>query len=433
MRLSQFLWMFFAIVMLAVLLWLLLYLYERFKDKPPVVEDKELCVKQHREHGDHVCDQVVTDYSDLTPEQRALAETRLTAAGFRKIKDCLCNTIALWDASAVEDIDLNDQTQTAKDKAGIQNDSLKVGFNLVIAFPPVTREFRVTQEGDFNKPDPSVPKPRKVLAAIIDTGIDPNHPMLQPFLWNNPAPGAGCLSGDVYGYDFLHNQSNPIDSNGHGTHLAGILALNFPDSIGLEIMALKFHDGTNGLLFDAICAMHYAIDKGAQIINLSWGYNSANKDALLENALKRAQDKGILVTASAGNEGQDNSAPPHWPSNFSADFDNFVAVASNDGVGALSSFSNRSATLVNLAAMGEWVTSTYLNNQYADMRGTSMSAAQVSRTFALLRAMHPSEPHQKLMNCVLGSVYVPPAPLPVSTGGILNDTSAINACMPPTM
>ncbi|MEN9724274.1 MAG: hypothetical protein RJB38_2260, partial [Pseudomonadota bacterium] len=146
----------------------------------------------------------------------------------------------------------------------------------------------------------------KVVVAVIDTGIDANHPALKPYLWKDPS----ISDRSVYGWDFLRNQPNPQDDLGHGTHIAGIIGgARLPSegisgvAPGVSIMALKYYSEANTgevNLANSIKAMHYAIDHGAKIMNFSGGGPEFSEEEYL--ALRKAEARGVLVVCAAGNE-----------------------------------------------------------------------------------------------------------------------------------
>src|SRR5208337_4025299 len=144
----------------------------------------------------------------------------------------------------------------------------------------------------------------------------------------------------ISGYDFANNDGTPEDDSGHGTKVCGILGAVGNNGIGIAgvdwdiniaIMPVKFmklndNGQTTGNLSDAVNAIYYAVDHGAQIINASWGFYESSSS--LDDAIAYAKSKGVLFVASAGNNGQDNDTSVHYPSN--CPYDNVIAVAAMD-------------------------------------------------------------------------------------------------------
>jgi len=206
-----------------------------------------------------------------------------------------------------------------------------------------------------------------VVVAVLDSGVDYNHPDLAANIWTNPGeiPGNGVdddgngFIDDVNGWDFVDNDNNPMDTADHGTHVAGTIAATGNNSTGItgvtwtaNVMVLKFIDTTgSGTVADEVAAIDYAIANGANIINASFGsfaFSDSEKDAI-----SRAGPASILFVAAAGNESWDNDADPlikNYPSSY--DLDNIIAVAASDQNDNLASFSNFGATTVDVAAPG---------------------------------------------------------------------------------
>jgi subtilisin family serine protease len=215
-----------------------------------------------------------------------------------------------------------------------------------------------------------------VKIAIVDTGVDLDHPDLAPRI--------------LPGYDFVNGDSVAQDDEGHGTMVAGIAAAATDNGIGVagvawnaSIMPLKVLDETGaGWDFDIARAITWAADSGAQVINLSLG--GPDNSITLYDAIDYARKKGVVVVAAAGNEG----APIFSYPGVYAD----VAVAATDGVGDAAWFSN-SGYWVDLTAPGIDITSTALASgpaeAYASGAGTSFASPIVAGVAALVRAQHP--------------------------------------------
>jgi len=239
----------------------------------------------------------------------------------------------------------------------------------------------------------------EVVVAIIDSGVDLNHPDLKDNLWTNPGEVNGKANADndgngykndVHGYDFYYGKGDPTDETGHGTHVAGIIAAlkNGFGSIGVapnvKIMPLRFIGPSgSGSTSDAIDAIDYAIKMGAKVISASWG--NSGYSSYLADAVKRAQDAGIIFVAAAGNQGRNTVNSPYYPGSY----DGVISVASSNQNDKLSSYSNYGSN-VTIAAPGDQIFSTYLNDGYTTLSGTSMAAPQISGAVALALSKNQS-------------------------------------------
>jgi thermitase len=212
-----------------------------------------------------------------------------------------------------------------------------------------------------------------VLVAVVDTGIDYNHPDLNP----NYIP---------LGYDWVNNDSDPMDDHGHGTHVAGIIAAALSNGIGIAglaqvgIMAEKVFDSW-GVGFDSWIAKGIidATDKGAKIICMSLGGYFSSET--LHNAVKYAYDHGVLLVAAAGN---DAANAPLYP----AYYEEVIAVAATDQDDSPAYFTNF-GPWIELSAPGVSIYSTFLDNTYRYASGTSMAAPHVVGTAALMLSQFP--------------------------------------------
>lgn len=268
-----------------------------------------------------------------------------------------------------------------------------------------------------------------VVVAIVDSGIRLTHRDLAPNLWRNPREIAGNgldddgngLVDDVYGINAVGspNTTNVTDDVGHGTHVAGIIGAVGNNGLGVagvawrvQLMACKFLDSTgNGYISDAVECFDYARLNGAKIINASFG--STNYSSALDAAVNACRSAGIIVVASAGNDGANNDTTGSYPANLGVVYgrDNVVAVAATDRYDQLAYFSNYGSNNVHLAAPGYAVYSTYFSSDdsYTYLSGTSMAAPHVSGALALMRARYPLENYQQLIKRLLEAVDVVPA------------------------
>lgn len=241
-----------------------------------------------------------------------------------------------------------------------------------------------------------------LIAVIVDTGIDYNHGDLQSNMWVNPSevPNNGIdddkngYVDDIYGVNTITNSGNPLDDNGHGTHVAGIIGAvgnNARGVVGVnwkvKLAAAKFLSGSgSGSAANAIKAVNYATElkkAGHKVIatNNSWGGGASSIP--LGNAIIAAAQAGVLFIAAAGNSASNNDIIPFYPANYQ--IPNIISVASTSAGGALSSFSNFGVKTVHIAAPGSSIYSTLRNNGYGYKSGTSMAAPQITG-LALLTA-----------------------------------------------
>lgn len=284
------------------------------------------------------------------------------------------------------------------------------------------------------------------VVAVIDTGVDYTHEDLAANMWTNTGEtpnngidddGNGFID-DYYGYDFSNYDSDPMDEMGHGTHVAGTIAAVGNNAIGVagvnwqgKIMAVRFLDsGGGGWYSDAVSATMYAVANGARITNNSWGGGSY--DQSLYDAIKLAQDAGVLTVAAAGNDYSDADYYPLYPAAF--DLPGIISVAASTASDDLAYFSNWGKVSVDLAAPGESILSTvptwtWLGDPsgYMYLDGTSMATPHVAGAAALLLAQNSARSAMGVKQLLLGTVDVRPAfQGKVSSNGRLNLSNAIN-------
>ena len=192
-----------------------------------------------------------------------------------------------------------------------------------------------------------------VVVAVLDTGVNYNHNDLKNNMWDGSTN---------HGYDFVDDDNDPMDLNGHGTHVAGIIAAegnNSIDSVGVcwnaKVMAVRILDiYGSGTTANIIAGINYAVTNGAKVINMS--LSEANYDAAFKSAIDSAQTSGVLVVVSAGNDGADVEITPGYPCSY--DSDNILCIAAVDQKFDIASFSNFGLTSVDIAAPGTNILST---------------------------------------------------------------------------
>lgn len=298
----------------------------------------------------------------------------------------------------------------------------------------------------------------EMVVAVIDTGVDYTHEDLLPNMWRNPneIPNNNIdddnngYVDDVVGWDFAANDNKPYDLSvgmfdlllgggnpGHGTHCAGNVAARANNAIGIagvapnvKIMALRFlTEKGSGTTADAIKAIRYGVDNGAQVLSNSWGSEGEDSEdptgnQALKDAIQYAQDNNVLFVAAAGNGhngvGYDNDsdARPAYPASYK--FDTMLSVAALDVNNNLGSFSNWGKTTVHIGAPGVAVFSTTVGNKYSDTvinfpgmkitwDGTSMATPHVAGAAALYWSANPTKTYLEVKNAIMDSAVKIPA------------------------
>ncbi len=265
---------------------------------------------------------------------------------------------------------------------------------------------------------------RQVVVAVIDSGVDLDHPEL--------------VDKIITGYDFANNDTTPEDDTGHGTKVCGILGALGNNNAGIAgvawnidiaIMPLKFmknNDGkTTGTLSDAINAIYYAVDHGADIINASWGFYSYSVS--LGEAIQYARDHGVLFIASAGNKSQDNDFNDHYPSNYP--YDNVIAVAAMNRYGDLASFSNYGEESVDIAAPGDGLSTTIPGGYSSWVSGTSFATPFVTGVAAMVISQTADLSYIGVRNALLDTTVMDGSYTQdlLMSGGCVNAYNALSA------
>jgi subtilisin family serine protease len=272
--------------------------------------------------------------------------------------------------------------------------------------------------------------------GVIDAG-DLLRPMSQGG-WNSGSTKDGDTAhpDDFFGWNFINNTNNPLDDNGHGTHVAGIIGASGNNGVGVtgvnwqvSLMALKFIDSTgSGSAADAVSAINYSVLHGAIVTNNSWAMGNAYWQPLYD-AMNNAQQHGQVIVAAAGNGnssgvGMNNDATPDYPGSFN--LPNIIAVAATGPNDTLTSFSNYGPTTVDLAAPGLNILSTYPNKSYQYLSGTSMATPYVTGAVALVHTVHPTWTGSQIVQQIESSVdKIPALAGKVATGGRLDLAQAV--------
>jgi subtilisin family serine protease len=261
--------------------------------------------------------------------------------------------------------------------------------------------------------------------------------------WANPSntqDGDTAHPDDLIGWNFVANNNQPMDDNGHGTNVAGIVGATGQagNVVGVDpnvqLMDLKWEGASGtGFLTDYINALNYSVQHGAQISNNSWtiiGSLPSYYLGLLTAAVQNAQAHGDIFVAAAGNttpNGINDDVNLIYPADIV--LPNVVSVAATDSTNALASFSNYGPNTIALAAPGVSILNTsFLNGVagYTTYSGTSMAAPEVAGALALVWGENPGWTYSQVINQVLNTVTLVPALKgKVKTGGLLNVSAAV--------
>ena len=252
-----------------------------------------------------------------------------------------------------------------------------------------------------------------IIVAVIDTGVRYTHEDLAANMWENSVPTYGDIHGmNAFDRDKKGNLTgDPMDNSHHGTHCAGIIGAVGDNGLGItgiawkvQLMACKWLGRSSpgaidtGVSSDAIACIDYAVQHGARILNCSW---SVPESMGLLEVMKEAREAGVIVVAAAGNQHINLDERPRYPSGYL--LDNIVTVTAFGENNELASFSNYGPKTVALAAPGVNIYSTWndSDNSYNNDTGTSMAAACVSGSLALLEKEYPLESYQELIQRLL--------------------------------
>lgn len=267
---------------------------------------------------------------------------------------------------------------------------------------------------------------QQIKVCVVDTGIDATHPDLKDNICRQ--------AGDEYGYDFVTGKKNPGDSHGHGSHVAGIIGATAKAGAGASgvapnvcITAARYYSDTaTGAqnLANTVKAINYCVDKGANIINYSGG--GAEFSAAEMKAIQRAEAKGILFVAAAGNEYQntDESGNAYYPAAYG--LTNIIAVAATNNRNVLLPSSNWGKKHVHVAAPGESIFSTLPKGRYGYLTGTSQATAFVSGLAALILTENPKLKPAEVRDIIMSSAdKIEGLNSKVASGGRINAFNAL--------
>jgi len=241
-----------------------------------------------------------------------------------------------------------------------------------------------------------------IVVAVIDTGVNYNHSDLNDNIWSNTDEIAGDgidndgngFIDDIRGWDFVDDDNNPLDSNGHGTLVAGVIAAenNGNGATGVapdaQIMPIRVIDGVGaGDFFTVLDGIDYAIRNGADVINLSVAFETGHPD--LQAKIQQAQAAGVVVVSAAGNDAAESPIFPAAYSNIAG-----IGVGGSTQGGGIASFSNRAGTGVKdfVLAPGVSVYTTNGGGGFSSVSATSFSTPYVSGVAALVLSANPFLP-----------------------------------------
>ncbi len=258
-----------------------------------------------------------------------------------------------------------------------------------------------------------------VVIGIVDTGISYNHPALAANVWVNPLEIAGNgidddndgYIDDIHGINAIKKNGDPMDDNGHGTHVAGIIGAQGSNSVSgvnkkVSMIACKFLDADgSGNVSDAIACLNYflALAKRQKsplnivATNNSWGggpYSQA-----LYDAIQAQEQQGILFITAADNATANNDVVDTYPANYK--LPNIISVGAIDRNDQLAPFSDYGKHSVHVTAPGVDILSTYLNNGYELLSGTSMATPYVTGIAAMLKSHDPTLDWKSIKNLIV--------------------------------
>ncbi|MBY0588976.1 S8 family serine peptidase [bacterium] len=278
-----------------------------------------------------------------------------------------------------------------------------------------------------------------VVVGVIDSGVMYTHPDLVNNMWVNPGEVAGDgldndgngYVDDIYGYDFANNDSDPMDDDGHGTAVSGIIAGSTNNNVGVaginwggKIMALKYaRAGFVASTADVIEAVNYTTmmrrDYGVNIRATNNSYGIFGYSQALADAIQANGDEGILFVSSAGNSNTNNDFGPQYPANYP--ISSVLSVAATTRQDLKASFSSFGASTVQLGAPGLDVLTTRLGGGYSGFSGTSAASPVVAGVAALLWDYAPYATLPEIRQAILDGTDPIPALAGITvTGGRVN-------------
>ncbi|MGB3786540.1 MAG: S8 family serine peptidase [Phormidesmis sp.] len=263
-----------------------------------------------------------------------------------------------------------------------------------------------------------------VVVAVIDTGVDYNHSELSRNIWRNrdeianngiDDDGNGYID-DIRGWSFVNRNNDPMDLNSHGTHVAGTIA-SARNNVGVtgvaydaQIMPIQVLSASgSGTFEDVALGIRYAADNGANVINLSLGGDEPGPELL--EAVRYASERDVIVVAASGNEGGFGGATqPGFPARYATDYG--VAIGAVDRDRRAASFSSpagNNSDMRYVVAPGVDILSTFPNNSYGAISGTSMATPHAAGVVALMLEANPDLTHEQVRRILIGTATELPA------------------------
>jgi subtilisin family serine protease len=386
----------------------------------------------------------------LTAQRDALGEAGATANGrIRPLRTFVASVPTADRASALAELRRDPRVRFAEQDVAYSIDTLPNDpsfgqlWGLNNTGQPVKTSVG-TPDADIDAPEAwgTTTGSSSVVVAVVDSGVDWHHPDLAANIWTNPGESCpGCATDgvdndgngyvdDVRGWDFVNDDNDPSDDNGHGTHVAGTIGASGSNGVGVtgvnwnvQIMPLKFIAANGeGTADDAVRAILYATRMGAVVSNNSWGGEEFSQ--ALEDSIADADAHGSLFVAAAGNSARNTDTTPDYPSGF--DVPNVLTIGATDQSDVRAWFSNYGRRSVDLAAPGTNIYSTWPGGSYRFLDGTSMAAPHATGVVALAKAAFPSASAIGLKTLLLRTVDPNSSFAGLSsTGGRLNARSAV--------
>lgn len=313
-----------------------------------------------------------------------------------------------------------------------------------------------------NKDTEELKKAKKVFELVLDLGQD-EAKLKEAFEYydsqlnygvNVSYNPRGIIGDDVENIadrNYGNNEVKGPDAR-HGTHVAGIIAANRNNDFGIagvadnvQIMVIRALPDGDERDKDVVNAILYAVENGAKVINMSFGKSVSPQKSAVDEAVKFAQSKGVLLIHAAGNENQDIDTKENYPTKHLLDgtvADNWLEVGATSwmqSTNTVAEFSNYGQKTVDVFAPGVDINSTVVGSKYEDLSGTSMAAPVVSGLAALLMSYYPTFTYKEVKQIILAS-SIKLGPLKVarpgsselvefgklsSSGGIVNAYEAV--------